>query len=139
MSVEDKIQKIIAAAKSITALQGPAESLEKALNRLAEVAMDLGAKAMSPEVLTAFAFAHPFLDVSGDVVLAWMLLWRASIAATKLESGAKSKDKAFYHGQIKSAEFFTQSVLPVTMGKMDAIMAGSGAAVEMDDKSFGGK
>jgi hypothetical protein len=30
-------------------------------------------------------------------------------------------------------------VLPVTMGKMDAIMANCGAAVEIDDKSFGGK
>ncbi len=139
MDLMGEVQKTIARAKSSEALQTPAEALEKALNRLAEVAMNLGAMAMSPKVLNAFAFAHPFMEVSGDVVMAWMLLWRAGIAAAKLSDGAKSKDKAFYKGQIKSAEFFTQCVLPVTMGKMDAIMAGCGAAVEMEDKSFGGK
>jgi hypothetical protein len=139
MDLMGEVQKTIAQAKSSEALQTPAEALEKALNRLAEVAMNLGAMAMSPKVLNAFAFAHPFMEVSGDVVMAWMLLWRAGIAAAKLSDGAKSKDKAFYKGQIKSAEFFTQCVLPVTMGKMDAIMASCGAAVEMEDKSFGGK
>jgi hypothetical protein len=54
-----------------------------------------------------------------------------------LDGGAKKKDQSFYQGQIKSAEFFIQSILPITMGKMDAIMANSGAAVEIDDKSFG--
>ncbi len=139
MDLMGEVQKTIAQAKSSEVLQTPAESLEKALNRLAEAAMNLGAMAMSPKVLNAFAFAHPFMEVSGDVVMAWMLLWRAGIAAAKLSDGAKSKDKAFYKGQIKSAEFFTQCVLPVTMGKMDAIMASCGAAVEMEDKSFGGK
>lgn len=139
MDLMGEVQKTIAAAKESDVLQGPAELVEKALNRLAEVAMGLGAMAMSPKVLNAFAFAHPFLDVSGDVVMAWMLLWRANVAATQLENGAKSKDKPFYLGQIKSAEFFTQSVLPATMGKMDAIMTANGAAVEIDDKSFGGK
>ena len=139
MDLMGEVQKAIASAKEIDGLKGPAGILEKSLNRLAEVAMNLGAMAMSPKVLYAFAFAHPFMEVSGDVVMAWMLLWRASIAATQLENGAKRKDQAYYKGQVKSAEFFTQSVLPATLGKMDAIMADCGAAVEIEDKSFGGK
>ena len=139
MDLMGEIQAIIAQAKEQAPLTGPAEILEKALNRLAEVAMHLGATAMSPQVMNAFAFAHPFLEASGDVVAAWMLLWRAVSAKKALDGKAKKKDQFFYEGQIKSAEYFTQCVLPVTLGKMDAIMANCGAAVEIDDKSFGGK
>jgi hypothetical protein len=32
----------------------------------------------------------------------------------------------------------TITILPVTLGKMNAIMAGNPAAVEIDEKSFGG-
>jgi alkylation response protein AidB-like acyl-CoA dehydrogenase len=139
MDLMGEIQKTIARAKANDLLSPLAEGLEKALNRLAEVAMQLGATAMSPQVLNAFAFAHPFMEASGDVVAAWLLLWRAVTAKTALEAGAKKKDQAFYEGQIKSAEYFVQCVLPITMGKMDAIMGNCGAAVEIDDKSFGAK
>ncbi|GAB6909176.1 Acetyl-CoA dehydrogenase-like C-terminal domain containing protein [Desulfosarcina cetonica] len=139
MDLMGEIQKTLAAAKAFENLGDLAARLEKALNRLAEVAMHLGATAMSPKVMQAFAFAHPFLDASGDVVMAWMLLWRAVIAATELEKGAKKKDQAFYEGQIKSCQYFTQAVLPVTMGKMDAIMTTCPAAVEISDEAFGGK
>lgn len=139
MDLMGEMQATIRQAKETASLKPLADSLEKTLNRLAEVAMQLGATAMSPQVMNAFAFAHPFMEASGDVVNAWMLLWRSVVAAAKLESGAKKKDESFYQGQIKSAEFFINCILPITMGKMEAIMANSGAAVEIDDKGFGGK
>ena len=83
-----------------------ADKLEEALNKLGEVAMHMGTTAMSAKVLDAFAFAYPFMEVAGDVVMAWMLLWRAVIAARNLDNGAKKKDVAFYEGQVKTAEFF---------------------------------
>ena len=100
--------------------------------------MHLGKKGVSPEFKTAFAHAFPFLETMGDVIMAWMLLWRASIAAEKLNNGAKKKDVNFYEGQLKSAEFFIQTVIPVACGKMDAIMDGSNAAVEISEAAFGG-
>jgi hypothetical protein len=139
MDLMADIQKIIAQAKAIDGLSAYAGKLEKALNRLGEVAMHLGATAMSPKVMSAFAFAHPFMEAAGDVVLAWMLLWRGVVAAAKLEKGAKRKDKPFYEGQIKSLQYFVQAVLPITMGKMDAIMATCDAAVEISEDGFGGK
>jgi alkylation response protein AidB-like acyl-CoA dehydrogenase len=139
MDLMGEIQKTLAQAKAFESLQPMAASLEAGLNKLGEVAMHLGGKAMSPEVLTAFAHAHPLLEVSGDVVLAWMLLWRATIAAQKLEKGAKKKDVAFYEGQLKSAEFFTQSVLPITQGKMRSILATNSAVIDISEDSFGGK
>jgi alkylation response protein AidB-like acyl-CoA dehydrogenase len=139
MDLMGEIQKVIARAKEIESMADHAAKVEKALNRLGEVAMHLGATAMSPQVMSAFAFAHPFLEASGDVVVAWMLLWRGVVASEKLAGKAKKKDLAFYDGQLKSVQYFTQAVLPVTMGKMDAIMATSDAAVAISEDAFGGK
>jgi alkylation response protein AidB-like acyl-CoA dehydrogenase len=137
MDLLGEINKIISRAKVMEALKPLAETLEKTVQRFAQVAMHMGATAMSPQVQTAFAFANGFLEAAGDVVMGWMLLWRSVVAAGQLANGAKKKDESFYQGQIKSAQFFIQTLLPVTMGKMDAIMGNCAAAVEIDDKSFG--
>jgi len=150
MDLLSEIQKTIAAAKAIPGLQDYAVQVEKAVNKLGEVAMHLGATAMSPKVMSAFAFAHPFLDVTGDVIMAWMLLWRAVISATQMEKLAgslepeartraveKNKNAAFYEGQIRSAEFFIYSILPATWGKMKAITTTNSAAIDIPDASFG--
>jgi hypothetical protein len=139
MDLMGEIQKVLSRAKNFADLKSSAAKLETALNKLGEVAMHLGAAAMSPKVLNAFAFAYPFMEACGDVVMAWMLLWRAGIAAEQLAKGAKKKDQAFYEGQVKSVEFFAQSVLPITMGKMEAILGLNGAAVEISEDGFCGK
>jgi hypothetical protein len=138
MSLLEKMQQAAARAKAFEALAPLAAHMEKAVNRLGDTAMHLGQSAMSPEIKTAFAHAFPFLEVMGDVIMAWMLLWRASVAQEKLDSGAKKKDIPFYEGQIRTAEFFIRTVLPVTFGKMDSIVDASKAAVEISEAGFGG-
>jgi len=139
MDLLGEIQAALAAAKALPRTAPFAETVEGMVNKLGEVAMHMGAAAMSDKVLTAFAFAHPFLEVCGDVVMAWMLLWRARIAAEKLAAGAKEKDALFYEGQIRSIEFFASTILPVTFGKMKAILAGNTAMVDIHEDSFGGR
>jgi hypothetical protein len=112
--------------------------MDIAVNKLGEVAMSIGRKAMSPEFKAAFAFAFPFLEVMGDVIMAWMLLWRAALAQQQLTAGAKKKEINFYEGQVKSAEFFIYSILPATLGKMNGIVKGNGSAVEISEAAFGG-
>jgi alkylation response protein AidB-like acyl-CoA dehydrogenase len=136
MDLFGEIQKTIAAAKAKPELADLAGKVEKALNKLGEVGAHMGQIAMSEKTLTAFANAYPFMEVAGDVVMAWMLLWRASIAAAKLAE--KTKDEAFYKGQIKSMDYFVNSVLPVTQGKMRAVLAPTDAPVTIEDASFGG-
>ena len=138
MDLLGEIQKSIAMAKDAQGLEGLAEKLEEIVDKLGEVALHMGTTAMSPNVLNAFAFAHPFMEVCGDVVMAWLLLWRAAVAAQKLANKPKKKDTAFYEGQIKSAEFFIYSIIPITVGKMKAILTTNGAAIDIDEKSFGG-
>jgi hypothetical protein len=139
MDLMGEIQGTIAAARANARLEDCAGKLEAALNKLGDVALHLGKAAMSPQVMAAFAHAYPFMEVSGDVVMSWQLLWRATIAAEKLDNGAKKKDATFYEGQLKSAEFFANSILPVTLGKMNAILATSSEAVDISEDAFGGK
>jgi hypothetical protein len=151
MDFLQEIHACITRAKNITGLNDMAAAVDRAQTRLGEVAMHLGKAAMSEQMKTAFAHAHPFLEVMGDVIMAWMHLWRATVAWPQLEKLAgsaelqtikqkvvKNKEAAFYDGQLKSAEFFIHTILPVTLGKMNSIMAGNPAAIEIDEKSFGG-
>ncbi len=137
MDLFGEMQKAVAEAKADAALEGYALKVEEAMNKLAEVSIHMGQNAMSEKVLNAFANAHPFQDATGDVTMAWMLLWRANIASQKLEK-AKRKDKPFYGGIIKSLQFFTETILPISMGRMNALMNVSGAAIDMEDNMFPG-
>ena len=134
----EEIKKTISLAKQKEGLAELAAAVEQAADRLGQVAQQLLQMAVSPDVKTAFAFAHPFLEAFGDVVMAWMHLWRADIATTKLAGNVKKKDKDFYGGKIKTAKFFIGTVLPVTIGKLEAIKQANPAAVEMTDTEFGG-
>jgi alkylation response protein AidB-like acyl-CoA dehydrogenase len=139
MDLMGEINKTIAEAKNNEATKALAEGLESALNKLGEVAMHMGKTAMSPDVLTAFSFADRFMEATGDVCMAWMLLWRANIAMQKLAGKAKKKDVAFYEGQLKSCEYFIEAILPITQGKMRAVLKSSSAAIDISEDAFGGK
>ncbi len=133
-----EMQKTIIIGKGVSSLEDFAAKMEEAVNKLGEVALHMGMTAFSDKVLNAFAFAYPFMEVTGDVVMSWMLLWRATIAAQKLKKEVKKKVAAFYEGQLKSAEFFLNSILPISLGKMKTILVSNGAAVEISEDSFGG-
>jgi hypothetical protein len=146
-----EIQKTIAAAKEIEGLAGLGTALEESVNRLGGLAMHIGKTAMSPDFKVAFSFASDFLNVMGDVIMGWMLLWRATVAAPKLaelvggaegearlEKINKNKNAAFYEGQIKSAEYFIQALLPVAQGKMTAIEGNCRAVADIPEAAFGG-
>ena len=150
MDLVGEITKTVNAAKEVPALSRIALDLEAGLGRLTETAHHMGTTALSDHFKTAFAHACPFLEVMGDVIAAWMLLWRAVEAVgplhrlTKEKTGddltaflEKNRDAAFYQGQITTAQYFIRSVLPVALGRMDAIHAMDGAVVDMPGLSFG--
>jgi hypothetical protein len=155
MDVLGEIQATVSAAKdnaeATADLKELADGLQEAARQLAATAQDLGKAAMSAEVKTAFAHAHPFLMAFGDVIMGWMLLWRASTAAPLLAKRlakvapearaakiAKDKLAAFYDGQRQTARFFIKSVLPETLGRMRSIQTGDDAAVGISEAGFGG-
>lgn len=130
-----EIEKTIAQSMEIEGLKDLALKLTEAKTRLGEVAQHLGGVMGSTEYKNGLACAYPFLEVMGDVIMAWMLLWRANVAAPKVKNKVK-KDVAFYEGQILSAQYYITSILPVTLGKIDAIMNGNDAVLKINEKSF---
>jgi hypothetical protein len=114
-----------------------AGQLEKLAKRLGEAAMHLGVTAMGGKIKEAFAHSLPFLHAMGDTIMGWMLLWRAMAAAPKI-AGAKKSDADFYNGQVKTADFFLNTVLYQTLGSLDSVMATCPAAIEITDDGFGG-
>ncbi len=144
------IQQGIEDAKKVAGTADLAARVEIVFEKVKTTAVNLAKLASSDKVEIAYANATSFLDVMGDLTMAWMLLWRASIALPKLEKlvgsldaeaiyqkAEQNKDVAFYDGQVKTARFFIHSVLPVTLGKLDVINTADGATVEMMDAAFG--
>jgi alkylation response protein AidB-like acyl-CoA dehydrogenase len=138
MAFMQQVQQTVAGARESEELALLADKVEKALNRLAEVALGLGKMARSAKMKVAFAHSVPFMEAMGDVSLGWMHLWRAAVAAPRIEGARKKKERAFYTGQVKTAAFFVNTVLPVTLGKLEAIALGEAAAVEMPEEGYGG-
>jgi hypothetical protein len=146
----EQMKNTVKKAETVAGLEALADRVGQAIYRLDRLAQDIRDKASSTKALTAYAFAHPFLEVTGDVVFAWMHLWRASVAAPKLMQNEDAidngtvkaklpgnKDAAYYAGQIASARFFINTLLPGTHGKMDAIYEGDSSVEDIADASFG--
>ena len=133
----DQIEQVITASKAVKEVAPIADALAVFFADYKETSARLAQMTRSGDILEAFAFSHPFMEVTGDLVMAWMLLWRAGVAAPKIET--KKKDAVFYRGQIQTARFFINTILPITRGRLEAIRGADAVAAEMEDAAFGGK
>ncbi|WP_406210524.1 acyl-CoA dehydrogenase [Streptomyces decoyicus] len=123
------------------------EELEQARGELAKAAADL--EAIVGAMLTDLAATEKdvksiykvglnttrVLMASGDVVIGYLLLKGASVAAEKL-AGASAKDKPFYTGKIAAAKFFAHNVLPgvgVQRGLAESV---DQSLMELDEAAF---
>jgi alkylation response protein AidB-like acyl-CoA dehydrogenase len=132
-----EIRATLERAKPISDLASEVRALEAAVTELTRTAAAVRAALTDKDrALTGYAFAWPFMASLGDVVMAWMLVWRAATAKEKLAAGAKARDTDFYDGQVQSARFFTGCILPVTLGKLTAVTRMCPAAVEIKNSSF---
>lgn len=132
-----EIQATVTQAKEIPELKELAERLEKTVGYMGDAAMHLGGIAMEGKIKPALAHSLPFLHAMGDVIMAWMLLWRAMVAIEKVDKASK-KDKPFYEGQVKTAEFYIKTVFHETAGRFKSIKETCDAAITISDEGFGG-
>jgi alkylation response protein AidB-like acyl-CoA dehydrogenase len=71
----------------------------------------------------------------GDVIISWLLLRQADIAAEKLAAGA-GKDTDFYTGKIASAKFFVATVLPHITADRKIDEATDSTSMEIPESAF---
>ncbi|MEU2116729.1 acyl-CoA dehydrogenase [Streptomyces sp. NPDC016459] len=76
------------------------------------------------------------LLASGDVVVGYLLLRGAAVAAEKLAAGASGKDVAFYQGKIAAAKFFAANVLPGVTAERALAEAVDGSLMDLDEAAF---
>jgi len=121
--------------------------LEKAKDTLAHVTIDFAKRGASGDMVYPVLHACPYLQMFGDVTVAYLLLEQAVIAQRKLdaicgEKGANSKEARrslceedaearFYWGKLCSAEFFTTQILPRVDARAESMESGSRSAMEV--------
>ncbi|MCP9958269.1 acyl-CoA dehydrogenase [Streptomyces sudanensis] len=76
------------------------------------------------------------LMASGDVVVGYLLLRGAAVAAEKLAAGASAKDVPFYQGKIAAARFFAANVLPGVAAERLAAESVDNSLMELDEAAF---
>ena len=132
---------------------GPAiAQLEQAKNTLVNVSMHFAKVAAGGDPLYAMLHACPYLELFGEVELAYLLLDQAIIAQNKLQDifqkagattdEAKAKvieeqaEAAFYSGKVYTAEFFVNNILPKVQSTATTILSGNRSALTIPEAAF---
>ena len=71
----------------------------------------------------------------GDIIISWLLLRQADIAAEKLAAGG-GKDTDFYTGKVASAKFFVTTVLPHITADRKIVEGTDSAIMEIPESAF---
>ncbi|MER6189037.1 acyl-CoA dehydrogenase [Streptomyces cyaneofuscatus] len=139
-TLSEEIKKFLAGA------QGN-EELAPALDSLAKAAVDLEAivgtmitdlTATGEDVKNIYKVGlntTRLLMASGDVVVGYLLLKGATVAAEKLPT-ASAKDVAFYQGKIAAAKFFAANILPGVSAERALAETVDNSLMELDEAAF---
>lgn len=95
----------------------------------------MGSMQESTEIYKVGLHLNPLLESLSEVVIAWLLLRHAEVAAAALPT-ADGDDKAFYEGKIASARFFVQDALPKAAIRRAATEAEDGWLMDLADDAF---
>ncbi|MBE0599537.1 MAG: acyl-CoA dehydrogenase [Desulfuromonadales bacterium] len=144
-----KMDRTIAEAGRIESLAGYAATVRRAKEELEATVEGLAALAGSEQGLDLYAKTAPFLDLMGDVTLAWLHLWQLTIAEPKLMEAvgakgkgereailAKNKNAAFYYGKVMAGQFYIGTLLKNSFGKFERLRAEENPVIDMFEKSF---
>ncbi len=147
--VRDGGQALTTVAGEIKAFlsEGSGDELAPARERLAKAAADL--EAIVGAMLTDLAATEQdvkaiykvglnttrLLMASGDVIVGYLLLRGATVAAGKLAT-AGTKDKAFYLGKIAAAKHFAETVLPHLAVQRAQAEAVTNELMELPEEAF---
>jgi len=81
------------------------------------------------------ANASVYLEMLGHVVIAWVWLRQAQIAARAL-AGAQGDDQAFYRGKLQACQYFFRYELPRTAAQNELLRKLDPSCIEMRDEWF---
>lgn len=113
------------------------QALRAALSDLVETHRLLGEWVRGGQSELALSFLTRFLEMMGEVTVAWLLLEGALIADDRLASASPTPaDVNFYQGKVQASRFFLWHVLPSVSARAALIRNGDAAAVEATAGTF---
>jgi hypothetical protein len=106
-------------AAGVAELAAYAEAVGKSASALEEISKFLLERCSGDDAYLATSWATPYLEIFGDIALAWMFIWQAKKACDN--KATNSADAPFYDSKINTAKFYISSLLPRVYGKIEAI------------------
>ncbi|MFF3783065.1 acyl-CoA dehydrogenase [Streptomyces sp. NPDC001933] len=139
-ALSEEIKKFLAGAQGNEELSGALDSLAKAAVDLEAIVgtMITDLTATGEDVKNIYKVGlntTRLLMASGDVVVGYLLLKGAAVAAEKLPT-ATAKDVAFYQGKIAAAKFFAANVLPGVSAERALAESVDNSLMELDEAAF---
>lgn len=116
-------------------LQSEADMLKMALARLVTTSATLGQAAGRGELELATANSVLYLDMIGQIVVAWIWL-RMAIVARDAQPSAAPVDQAFYRGKVTACRYFFRYELPKTLAQADLLDALDDTCLNMSTECF---
>ena len=80
--------------------------------------------------------ATRLLLAAGDLVIGWLLLRQAEVAARLLEAGERPHDTAYLQGKVAAARFFASEVLPRLGADRRVVTSGDTSLMELPEEAF---
>ncbi len=113
------------------------EALGRALGAVSRATKAVGGALGRGEVRQALANATPYLDLFGHVIVAWLWLEQAAVAAEALsaESG-RPADADFYLGKLAACRFFFRHELPKIHPQADLVASLDDTVLGLEDGFF---
>ncbi len=107
-----KIGTSIAAADAFSSTRPLGQAVGASLAQAARVVTAVGAAAARGETERALAHAHHAITVFGHLVVAWLWVDQAIVAARSLDTYTSDDERAFYEGKLVAARWFIDHELP---------------------------
>jgi alkylation response protein AidB-like acyl-CoA dehydrogenase len=129
----ERLGETIAQAGEVPSLREYADALAAHVAETGEVTAKL-ALALASDTRLALANATAYLDMFGHVVIAWMWLRQAIVAARQLERG--DSDGAFLHGKLSACRYFFRFELPKARTQRELLAAMDDTTLRMQAEWF---
>ncbi|WP_444890862.1 acyl-CoA dehydrogenase [Microbulbifer sp. DLAB2-AA] len=128
--LQTEIRKTVLEAQQKESLVSMADTLEESLQKLDETGMALFTQ-LQEDVDRGLSNATLYLDVFGCIMVAWIWLRQAVIAANALEGTTSEEDGNFYRGKLHTALFYFEWELPNIQPQISLLQSGNNLPFDM--------
>ncbi len=132
----DEVQGAIAEGRAHAAAAPLADTLQRALEELAQVTAALQTRAADRGMAVYLSDATLYLEYFSLVAVAWQWLRQTTAAAQGLAGKPSKSDVNFYNGKFFSARYFFQYELPKTKGLVTRLLDTDTVTLDMDPAFF---